>query len=293
MNRFILVCLLFLSSSAICQQDTIDSTVVQAVEIDTLPPLVPDYTFTTLAKGVDWCVTDAPLRSVVNDSKISILRIDPNYFDFELLMASQYAHKLTVHEWADSFDLNIVFNAGMYELSDGRTSRGFLKGYDHFNNRALEPNFNSMFAFNPIDSVHSTCRIIDLECDRWEHIKDDYHCFAQGLRMIDCNRRLIGWNKRKQSCSMLVAATDPLGRIYLIFSRSPYTHNQMIQFMSEMPYNLHNAIYLEGGPETSMYISVNGEEITRLGSYVSGSYPKDTNTTFWKLPNVIGLRYKN
>ena len=279
--------------SVVCNgQQTANDSLSQPLAIDTLPPLKPDYTFATLAKGVEWCVTDAPERSIVNDSKLSILRVDPSYFDFELLMHSQYAHKLTVNQWADSFDLNIVFNAGMYELSDGKTSRGFLKGYDHYNNRNIHPNYNLMFALNPTDTLEKACKIIDLDCDKWDNIKDDYHCFAQGLRMIDCSKGLIGWNKRKQSCSMLVAATDPLGRIYLIFSRSPYTHNDIIKFMSQMPYELYNAIYLEGGPETSLYINVNGEEITRLGSYVSGSYPKDTNTEFWKLPNVIGLRYK-
>jgi hypothetical protein len=92
---------------------------------------------------------------------------------------------------------------------------------------------------------------------------------------------------------MLIAAKDALGNIYYIFSRSPYTHNQMIGFIKQFPFELTNAIYLEGGPETSLYICVGDRTIERVGSYVSGTYPNDDNHEFWALPNVIGLRLKN
>ena len=55
--------------SAVCYgQLTANDSLSQPLVIDTLPPLKPDYTFATLAKGVEWCVTDAPERSIVNDS---------------------------------------------------------------------------------------------------------------------------------------------------------------------------------------------------------------------------------
>jgi hypothetical protein len=281
--------LLFLLVGANCHftlsQNTISDTLVKIQK--------PDYTFRTIGKGIEYCETDAPLKSVVNDSKITIVRIDPSLFDFEMKLFTENGQKRTVKEWADTFDFDIVINAGMYELSDGKTSRGYLKNYQHHNNGTLRENYNSMIAFNPVDSMETPFKVLDLECENWHEVKDDYNSFAQGLRMIDCNQGLIGWNKRKQSCSMLVTAMDPMHRVYFIFSRSPYTHNEMIQFMSAMPFELYNAIYMEGGPETSLYVKTDDITIEKMGSYVSDTYEKDTNNTFWKLPNVIGIRLKN
>lgn len=89
---------------------------------------------------------------------------------------------------------------------------------------------------------------------------------------------------------MLVAALDDKENLYFVFCRSPYSHNQMIAFMQEL--KLKNAIYLEGGPETSLYIRGKNEVIERVGSYVSDSYAHDENVVFWKLPNVIGIQRK-
>ncbi len=91
---------------------------------------------------------------------------------------------------------------------------------------------------------------------------------------------------------MALIAMDLEGNTYFIFCRSPYTHNEMIVFLQQFPFKLVNAIYLEGGPETSLYVNVNGRIIEKNGSYISNSFPYDTNERFWKLPNVIGVKLK-
>src|SRR5690606_1071469 len=116
----------------------------------------------------------------------------------------------------------------------------------------LYPGYNAMIAFNPHDSLENNFKVLDLKCDDWHQVKNDFQCYAQGLRMIDCNGSALSWNK-PQSCSMLVVSTDDFDNIYYIFTRSPYTHNQMIQFMRGFPFRLSNAIYMEGGPQTSLF----------------------------------------
>jgi hypothetical protein len=64
----------------------------------------------------------------------------------------------------------------------------------------------------------------------------------------------------------------------------------MEQFMVDMPYGLRNAIYLEGGPETSLLIDVNGHCIEKVGSWVSTTWERDDNNHFWRLPNVVGVK---
>lgn len=276
------------------------SIMVSACSQDIKPeePLTPSDSdryneWTSLTKGIEYIEMDAPVKSIMGDSKLSIVRLQPEFLQFFMYNATQYKMKLTAPQWADSFDLNIVMNAGMYDLANGLIHRGYSRNGTHFNNRKVNPNYNSMIAFSPRDTTNSEFDILDLECENWSEVCDQYNCYAQGMRMIDCNGEQLDWNKRKQSCSMLVAAKDELGRIWFIFSRSPYTHNQMIAFMDGFKEDLRNAIYLEGGPETSLYIDIGEHCIEKIGSYVSDTYPRDTNLDFWPLPNVIGIRAAN
>ena len=262
------------------------------IPIDTLPPLKPDYNWKKLAKGIELIETDAPKRSIVGDSKLTILKIDPQTFDFHLITATEHKTKKTVCEWADTFAFNVVLNAGMYDLSNGLINRGFMKVHKHYNNSNFNPAYKAMIAMHPVDSLKHEFNIFDLHCEAWENVSKQYHTYAQGMRMIDCNGEPLGWNKRNQSCSMLVAAMDRDKKIYFIFSRSPYTHNEMIHFILDFPFELTNAIYLEGGPETSLYVCIGDTVLEKLGSYVSHTYPTDKNDQFWKLPNVIGLKAK-
>ena len=63
---------------------------------------------------------------------------------------------------------------------------------------------------------------------------------------------------------MLVTAVDALGNIYFIFSRSPYTHNEMIEFMLDFPFKLNNAIYMEGGPQRVYSFNLEIEKLKKL-----------------------------
>ena len=256
---------------------------------------VPGYAiWTTLTKGMEYREISAPVKSFIGDSKLSILRLDPALFRFDLFAASQYdSIPKKLHSWADTFDLLVAFNSGMYSLEKPLQSRAYLKSGNHVNNGQLLEDFNLMLALGPKPQTNrSNIEVLDLTCSDWEQEQNNFSAFAQGLRMIDCNASPMNWQKNIQSCSMLVAAEDEKGWFYLVFTRSPYTHNQMIGFLKQMPGGLHDAIYLEGGPETSLLIDVNGHHIEKVGSWVSDIWERDDNTHFWPLPNIIGVRKK-
>jgi hypothetical protein len=264
-----------------------DSLVVDTTQIQM------QFQWQQLAEGMDYCETKAPKKSIINDSKLSILKVDPSKVDFLMLSATEFDKKSrSAVQWADSFTLNVVINAGMYDLANVLKSKGFLKNYNHLNNASVHPTYNSLLAFNPKDSTAPKFEIIDLTCNPWDNVKTKYQCMAQGMRMIDCNGSPMGWNKRNQSCSMLVCAMNEEGLIFFVFSRSPYTHNEMIQFLLDFPFSIRSTIYLEGGPETSFYVQVGEHKIEKMGSYISNSYANDDNDHFWPLPNVIGIRAK-
>jgi hypothetical protein len=51
-------------------------------------------------------------------------------------------------------------------------------------------------------------------------------------------------------------------------------------------------MYLEGGPEASLYVKDGDFEAMHIGSYETGFNENDDNHTFWALPNIIGVRRK-
>ena len=252
---------------------------------------IPLSTWTTLTKGMEYREITAPIKSPIGDSKISILRMERSMFDFNIFSATKFdSIPRDLHSWADTFDLNVVFNAGMYNLSKPLKSRAYLKAGDHINNGTVIENFNLMMAMGPTVKKRDNVEILDLTCENFNEMNSEFRSYAQGLRMIDCNGSPMYWKKKIQSCSMLIAAEGEDGKFYLIFCRSPYTHNQMIEFMVGMPYKLRNAIYLEGGPETSLLIDVNGHCIEKVGSWVSTTWERDDNNHFWRLPNIVGVK---
>lgn len=285
---------LILSLSSCAQEQLKKDTVVDVIDSTFR------VEFTPFANGMSYCETFAPKTSKISDCRFTILKLDPKTVDFELFVANENnISPRTVDQWADTFDLQVVFNAGMYDLSKPLISRGLLKHGNFYNQRAVHPAFNLILALDPIDSTLPSCAIFDLQITPLQEIQRQYKSLAQGLRMLDGNGNATEWKKKPQSCSMMLAAQDFEENVYLIFSRSPYTHNQMIGFLKQFPFKLKNAIYLEGGPETSLYVNLpitkqhpTGFCLEKVGSYVSNTYANDENSRFWKLPNVIGVKVR-
>ncbi len=247
-----------------------------------------------LQKGLLFQEMDAPEKSFVGDSRIFILKADPSRCKFHVLSASEHKRiNRSADEWAGEFGMKVVVNAGMFNMANKRTNKGYLKNYSHYNNPRLNGSYNVMMAMNPKQDSDTSMIICDMTCCDWESIRNNYHTLCQGMRMIDCNGNPLAWDKRPgQACSMVIGATDNLGNIYFAFSRSPFTHQKMIGFLMDLIPGIRTTVYLEGGPEASLYIQTNDTTISKIGSYVSKTYPNDNNEHFWKIPNVIGINAK-
>jgi hypothetical protein len=247
-----------------------------------------------LEKGLYYVELDAPFKSKVNDNKISIVRINPAFFSFELLMASQSdSVPRTVEEWSVENKLAAVINAGMYNTRNFITATGYMKNYDHINNNHVRKDYKSVAAFNRKNNKVPEFVIIDMEHDDWEWYQKQYFSFSQCIRMIDCNQEQVEWKPRRPiSSSMVVLANDVYGNILFVFTRSPYTANQMSKMLLGFPLHVYSAMYLEGGPESSLYVNAGDTIIEKVGSWVSRGWARDDNDHFWRLPNVIGVKRK-
>lgn len=255
---------------------------------------IKEIPWTILADGLLYAEVDAPEKSVVNDSKLTILKIDVHKFDFDFLTASEHGKRLrTAEEWATEFDKTIIINAGMYSYNRMHSNKGYMKNYSHLNNPVKSSYYNGILAMHPKDKKKTAFEIIDITYQDWEKVKTQYHSLCQGMRMIGEKGEGMEFAKRpNQSCSMILTATDDKGNMYIVYTRSPYTHRAMIGFLQGLPFEIRTTVYLEGGPEASLYINTGDTVIAKFGSYVSNTCDNDDNDHFWKIPNVISLRLK-
>ncbi len=253
--------------------------------------------------GIPWQTVDAglsiaeiagPYVSKVADSKVTVVKIDPAFYNFEFHLSTQYdSVQRTTREWCEFAGLTAAINAGMYSLEDHISGTGYLQNFSHINNPVFKENFNAMALFNPVDSNDKPFQIIDAVGEEWKTSVQKYHCALQSIRMIDATSAAVYWHKKPAiRCSMTVLAIDKMGNVLWLFVRSPYTANEFINFMLRSGLGIKSAMYLEGGPEASIYLKAGEKEIEKFGSYVSYSHPSNDNEESRKMPNVIGLRKK-
>ncbi|MEI6123176.1 MAG: phosphodiester glycosidase family protein [Bacteroidota bacterium] len=247
-----------------------------------------------LDNGLSVTEINGPYISKYSDSKVTVLKIDPNFFDIEMIVATETDSILrTIKEWCKIKELTGAVNAGMYSLKDHISSLGFMQNNSHVTNPNIKNNFNALAVFNPKDPTLSSFQIIDMVNQDWKPILQNYSSCFQSIRMIDDSGKAIYWSHKPiLSCSMSVLAKDKSGNILFLFTRSPYNANEFIDFMLTSGLNIQTAMYLEGGPEASLYVQTDANEITKFGSYVSFSNPDDDNLELRKMPNILGFRKK-
>jgi len=224
------------------------------------------------------------------DSPIVVLRVDPDQYAFRLLCESEIAdgRPHNVEEWVEDFDLLAAINAGMFR-QDFKTNTGFMKNYDHVNNPRMTPDYKAVFAFNPKGDDVPPAQIIDLQHQDFDALKNRYHTLVQGLRMVSASQVNV-WKQSSRIWSTAALGVDSEGNVLLIHSRAPYSVHDFNDFLLSLPsLDVHNAMYLEGGPEASMYIQAGGRELKIVGSYETDFIENNENIEFWSLPNIIGV----
>jgi len=232
----------------------------------------------------------SPNKSKIGDNIVTILKIDPSKYNFNLLSAKRKDKEIkTAKQWAVENKQIAVINAGMYQ-ADFKTNLGFMKDYNFTNNGRLNKD-NTIIAFNrKVDSVPEI-QIIDRTCQDWEVLKEQYSSFSQSIRMVDCKQK-NKWGQQSKKWSMVVVGIDKEGNTLFIFTRSPYSVHDFINILLTPELNIYNIMYLEGGPEASFYLNHNETEVAKVGSYETGFYESDQNHNFWPIPNVIGISKK-
>ena len=230
---------------------------------------------------------DSPQKSDIGDSKITVVKIDPEYYDLKLFCASEYGvDEMTAKDWCKKYNLIAAVNAGMFR-SDYRTNVGYMKNFDYINNANINK-YRSVVAFNPISSENPRFRIFDIDVSSMDSIIENYNTVIQNLRLIKRSRE-NRWKQQSRRWSELALGEDKSGNILFIFSRSPYSMHDFNNILLQLPIDIECAQHLEGGPEATLYLSTDSIEIEKFGSYESGFRKDDSNDHEWRIPNVIGV----
>lgn len=240
-----------------------------------------------LDQGLFLGVLDSPQKSEIGDSKITVVKIDPHYYSLKLFSASEYGtDRKSATNWCKEHQLIGAVNAGMFQ-TDLISNVGFMKNFDHLNNAHLNK-YNSVLAFNRVDSTVPEVQIIDRVCQDFESLQYKYQTLVQNIRMISCEQENV-WEQQAEKWSIVALGMDRSGNVLFIFSRSPYTVHDFINILLELPLSLHNAMYLEGGPEASLYFSHGDVEVDLNGNFETGFSENADIDINWPLPNVIGF----
>jgi hypothetical protein len=248
-----------------------------------------DTTWKPLAVGLEVAELASPVASTVGDSRVTVVRVDPAHYEFRLLSAKLLGldHTLTAPEWTERYRVTGVINASMYR-EDHRTSVAFMKSGDGVNNPRWTKD-NAVFAAGPIGDARPSVQIFDRTCEKPASFETRYRILIQNIRMLDCAGRNT-WSQQPRKWSTACVGIDGAGRVLLIHSRSPYSTHDFIDILKSLPLDLRRLMYVEGGPEASLYVRVDGKEaVSKVGSFETGFRELDDNTTFWRLPNVIAF----
>jgi len=240
------------------------------------------YSFTSVTipwKEADEGLLVAEFESVFNNDpyEITVVKIDPQSYSFQLLCATELGKEsLTTKEWALKYQMLAAVNAGMFQ-ENGLTSVGFMKNFGHVNNPRLSK-ANTILAFNPVGENLPEIQLIDRECQDFNDLRQKYQSFVQSIRMISCSQQNV-WS-----------GMDFQGNILFLFSRTPLSVHDFIDILLSLPLSLKSAMYLEGGPQASLYLSTSRMTVERYG--VWGGLEKNSLQFPLPVPNVIGISKK-
>lgn len=258
--------------------------------------LAQEADWKTLGDGLQLGRFKADVESRSGDSVITVLRVDPNKYTFQLLARSNNNDQkdkanYTARQWCERYELVAAINAGMY-AEDRSTHIGYMKIGEHVNNgRVVQRDYRSVAAFHPLRDDLPPFRMFDLDEIEIDSVRSRYASVIQNIRLIKRpgeNR----WPVKPKKWSEAALGEDADGFMLMIFCRSPYTMYQFNEILLSLPINIVCAQHLEGGSAAQLYVKQGATELELTGSYETGFLENGTNLSAWRIPNVIGISKK-
>ncbi len=250
-----------------------------------------DSRWQKLAPGLELGIFSAPLTSEIGDSKIRVLRIDPQRYQLRLLnaSASKNGRPLSAKQWSRQKGLVAAINASMYQ-EDYKSSVSLMRTKAHVNNPRLSKDM-TILAFDRKGADLPLVKIIDRQCEDFKIWQKKYSTLVQSIRMISCTGKNV-WTQQPQKWSTAAIGIDDRNRVLFIHVGSPYSTHDVIAILKKLPLNITRAMYAEGGPQAQLYINIGEHEHEFVGNYeieLQGNMKKLLSRP---VPNVVGISLK-
>ena len=247
-----------------------------------------DSAWQKLAQGLELGIFSAPLASEVGDSKIRVLRIDPQRYQLKLLSASAFENgrPLSAKQGSRRNGLVAAINASMYQ-EDYKSSVSLMRTKAHVNNPRLSKDM-TILAFDRKNAAVPLVKIIDRECEDFKIWQKKYSTMIQSIRMISCAGENV-WTKQPQKWSTAAIGVDDRDRVLFIHVGSPYSTHDVIDILKKLPLKIARAMYTEGGPQAQLYINTGDFEYEFVGNYeieIQGDVEKLISRP---VPNIVGI----
>jgi hypothetical protein len=164
-----------------------------------------------------------------------------------------------------------------------------LKNGEHINNGYINRNFGAFMAFNPRDPGLPPIRFIDRYLEpNWKEITDTYRSVVQNYRMISDGKQR-GWPQERQIWGTAAVGMDKERRVLFILTPAAYSTSDFIQIMLSLPIGIQSAMYVEGGPQASLYVETREITVQVTGSCRGEETDRDKTEVGHPIPNVIGI----
>ena len=244
-----------------------------------------------LAPGLELGEFKAPRASEFGDSKVRVLRIDPQRYRLRLLnaSASKDGRPLSARQWSRQNGLVAAINASMYQ-EDYKSSVSLMRTRAHVNNPRLSKDM-TILAFDRKSTDVPLVKMIDRQCEDFDVWQKKYTTMVQSIRMISCTGENV-WAQQPQKWSTAAIGVDSQDRILFIHVGSPYSTHDLINILQKLPLDIARAMYAEGGPQAQLYIRTGKHEHEFVGSYeieIQGNMKKLISRP---VPNVVGISLK-
>lgn len=225
-------------------------------------------------------------RQCFASSVVTFVRIDPQRYTLRLLGDGTATHPMP--EWVSEHHLTGGINATLFDPANH--SVGFLQ----VDGAPLQPNvarnYGGFVAFDPNTTDLPPVQILHRDAAGFnlEALRAQYRVIVQEQRLLDEHGQAMAWAE-STTHSAAAVGMDSDGNVVLIHVRDKVTMTDFNTWLAQAAHRLTGALYVEGGSEASLYVSLAGHDtVAEVGNYTRTDVPFD-NHEFSALPYIIGF----
>jgi hypothetical protein len=226
------------------------------------------------------------IRFADREGCLTVVRIDPARHALRVHTAAADGRARAAPRWAADFGLSAVINTSMFH--DDHRSIGLLRDARAVHSDVDNPKLGGFFAFDPVDPADPPVAVAGRDCPGFDlaALRRRYRGLIQNYRMLDCDGRPLRWADPKLFSAAAIGL-DGRGQVVFLHSRTPFRMTELNRFIARPEIGLAAALYVEGGPEASLYAAGPGGRVEEIGSFET-DFHDDSNRAFWPIPNVLG-----